>query len=89
MRTDKHPATSRKDFDGYWEKLFTMADLDQNGSLSPEEMLADALLKTLDKDQSNSIELEEWLAAYDGMFDKFDRDQDGSLSPEEKNQLAR
>lgn len=89
MRTNKNPATSRKDFKGYWEKLFTMADLDQNGSLSPEEMAADSLLKILDQDQSNSIELEEWLAAYDGMFDKFDRDQDGSLSPKEKKQLAR
>lgn len=88
MRTDKNPATSRKDFEVYWEKLFTMADLNQNGSLSPEEMLADALLKTLDKNQSNTIELDEWLAAYDGMFEKFDRDQDGDLSREEKQKLA-
>jgi len=88
MRTDKNPATSRKDFNGYWEKGFKMSDLDQNGKLSPEETVADSLLKALDKNQSNSIELDEWLAAYDGMFEKFDRDQDGSLSPEEKQKLA-
>jgi len=88
MRTDKNPATTRKDFNAYWEKGFKMSDLDQNGKLSPEETVADSLLKALDKNQSNSIELTEWLAAYDGMFEKFDRDQDGSLSPEEKQKLA-
>lgn len=79
MRTDKNPATSRKDFDGYWEKLFTMADLDQNGSLSAEEMRADSLLGATDKNQSNTIELEEWLAAYAPIFQKYDRNNDGQL----------
>ena len=90
MRTDqKNPATTLEGFDGYWEKLFKMSDHDHNGKLSARETVADPLLRALDKNQSNTIELKEWLAGYDGLFEKFDRDRDGSLSPEEKQQLAK
>ena len=80
MRTDKkNHATTRKDYDAYWQKLFEMADLDANGSLSAEEMRADSLLKAMDRNQSKTIELEEWLAAYAPIFQKYDRNSDGQL----------
>ena len=56
-----------------------MTDLDSNDSLSAEEMRADSLLKAMDRNQSKTIELEEWLAAYAPLFQEYDRNNDGQL----------
>ena len=89
MRTvKKNQATTREDFIGYWENLFRLADRDHNNSLGPEEIKADSLHTALDVDQGGTVELEEWLTAYNGLFQKFDRDQDHILSTEEKQSLA-
>ena len=80
MRTDnKNKGVTRQDYDAYWQKFFEMADLDANASLSAEEMRADSLLKVMDRNQSKTIELEEWLAAYAPIFQKYDRNSDGQL----------
>ena len=80
MRTDnKNKGVTRQDYDAYWQKFFEMTDLDANGSLSAEEMRADSLLKAMDKNQSKTIELKEWLAAYAPLFQEYDRNNDGQL----------
>lgn len=52
---------------------------DEAGHQCAEEMRADSLLKAMDRNQSKTIELEEWLAAYAPLFQEYDRNNDGQL----------
>ena len=84
----KSPHITRADYDAYWEKIFNMSDLDKDGSVDADEMQADALLKALDRDQSGTVSLEEWLIVQAPQFKAFDKDNNGTIDKKEKTQLA-
>ena len=84
----KNPDTTRADYDTYWEKSFSMSDLNKDGSVDADEMQAAALLKALDRDQSGTVRLEEWLVVQAPQFKAFDKDNNGSIDKKEKTQLA-
>ncbi len=65
-----------------------MSDLDKDGSVDADEMQADALLKALDRDQSGTVSLEEWLIVQAPQFKAFDKDNNGTIDKKEKTQLA-
>ena len=65
-----------------------MSDLDKDGSVDADEMQAAALLKALDRDQSGTVSLEEWLIVQGPQFKAFDKDNNGIIDKKEKTQLA-
>ena len=79
MDKDKNREVNRDEFDAFWKLKFDESDYDKNGKLSKKELLANPLFEQLDKNKSNSICLEEYLAPIATHFSGHDNNKDGLL----------
>ena len=69
MNTDQDPAVTRAEFDAFWTMHFKKSDTNGDGILSAGEFHSEELARGLDKNHDGNLELPEYVATFEPLFE--------------------
>ena len=69
MNTDNDPSVTRAEFDAFWTMHFQKSDTNGDGILNAEEFHSEELARALDKNHDGKLELVEYVATFEPLFE--------------------